>query len=152
VVQELRRIATLLGRDTLTRLDVRKHSDLLGDRIVGNRFGSWPAALEAAGLQTTRHGRRYVDEDYYEILLTVWTHHGRPPTYAEMRLAPSRITPRGYVGKFGSWGRAKAAFVERVNSDLKALAPIAPPVGPVPAPLLATKSEDRREIPLGLRY
>jgi hypothetical protein len=62
---------------------------------------------------------RWTDDDYFENLLVVWTHHGRAPTYAEMNLAPSRISNGGYAAKFGSWGRAKRAFVDRVNSDME---------------------------------
>lgn len=153
VVDELQRISALLGRRTIKRDDVLQNSDLMGERVVLNRFGSWTAALEAAGLETTARGRRWTDADYFENLLAVWTHHGRVPTYAEMGEEPSRISPGGYAAKFGSWGRAKAAFVEQVNSDIEEAREPSLNDAPVPEPRHgATKSEDRREISLGLRY
>lgn len=152
VIAELQRVARLLGTSVITRVDVRTHSDLLGDRITANRFGSWKAAVEAAGLELSPMGRRWTDSDYYENLLAVWTHHGRAPTYTEMNQPPSRITKGAYASKFGTWGRAKLAFVERVNSDIEqAEREAATP----PAPkLVASKprQEDQRHIPIGLRY
>lgn len=155
VKEELQRVAEVVGRRQISRHDVLAHSDVMGERVVLNRFGSWKVALEAAGLEPTPFGRRWTDQDYFENLLEVWTHYGRVPTFAEMRSAPSRITPSGYAKKFGSWGRAKAAFVERINADLvpAADATRSQPSAPVPVPTAAAlKAEDRREIPLGLRY
>lgn len=100
-----------------------KHSDLIGERALLNRFGTWRAALDAAGLELSAKGRRWTDDDYFENLLAVWTHHGRAPTYAEINRQPSRITNGAYASKFGSWGRAKQAFVERVNGDIEQGAP-----------------------------
>jgi hypothetical protein len=50
-------------------------------------------------------------------MLTVWTHYGRAPKYAEMDKPLSQIASGAYESKFGTWGRAKQAFVDRVNSD-----------------------------------
>jgi len=118
IVVELRRVAEVVGRSTITRADVLRHSDLLGERVILNRFGSWKAALDASGLELSSRGRRWSGDDYFENLLTVWTHYGRSPHYAEMDHAPSRISSGGYAAKFGSWGKARVAFIERVNADL----------------------------------
>lgn len=155
MVNELQRIASLLGRRTITRADLAEHSQVMSERALLNRFGSWKAALMAADLELSPRGRRWSDDDYFDNLLEVWTHHGRPPTYAEMRESPSRISPGGYEAKFGSWGRAKQAFVDRVNSDIAAgsAEPGAPALDPKnnriqPRP----RQEDQRTIPVGLRY
>lgn len=152
MVRELQRVAAVVGRNTITRAELLKHSDLVGERALLNRIGSWKAALEAAGLELSAMGRRWTDDDYFENLLEVWTHHGRPPTYAEMNRPPSRITNGAYAAKFGSWGRAKQAFVERVNSDIEQgerEAATAPVPTPVPA---KPRQADERHIPIGLRY
>jgi hypothetical protein len=57
------------------------------------------------------------DEDYFENLLAVWTHHGRQPKYGEMNLAPSSIPIGAYEHKWGTGRKALLAFLERVNSD-----------------------------------
>lgn len=154
IVNELRRIAALTGKKSLTRAELLRHSEVVGERVVLNRFGSWRSALEAAGLELSSRGRRWSDDDYFENLLTVWTHCGRAPRYAELDQPPSRISSGGYAAKFGTWGSAKAAFIERVNADVReaevdgSSPPPARPLGREPR----TKSEDRRAPSLGLRY
>ena len=152
VSAELRRVAQAIGTTTLTRKDVLEHSELVGERVVLNRFGSWAAAVEAAGLELSPHGRRWTETDYFENLLTVWTHYGRAPKYAEMNLPPSRISKGAYAAKFGSWGRAKAAFVDQVTRDLEGNGAGVPPTPPVPRPTKRQAPEDQRSVPLGLRY
>jgi hypothetical protein len=150
ILVELRRLADEKGQPTMTVDDV-KRSDLLSIRVVTSRFGTWRAAIEAAGLQLSSLGRRWTDEDYYENLLTVWTHYQRAPNYGEMDKPPSRITSGAYEAKFGTWGRAKQAFVDRVNSDIE-IPQSEPPriIAPAASPILV--AEDQRSIPLGLRY
>lgn len=118
LILELRRISTKLGKNTLTLDDV-VHSDTIGQRVIRERFGSWSAGLEAAGLSTTPHGRRWTIDDYFDNLLEVWTFYGRAPRYDEMKSSPSRITPGAYENKFGTWGKAKLAFVEKINADIE---------------------------------
>lgn len=152
MVAELQRISRKVGRRVITRGDLIEHAELLSERALLNRFGSWRAALEAAGLELSAKGRRWTDDDYFENLLVVWTHYGRAPTYAEMNRSPSRITNGAYEAKFGTWGRAKQSFVERVNADLQtgSRESIEPRV---PVPVHAkSRQEDQRAIPLGLRY
>ena len=147
IVAELRRLADGKGGQSITMHDLRR-SHLLSERVVVNRFGTWRAALEAAGLELSRLGRRWTDEDYFENMLAVWTHHGRAPKFVEMDKPPSQITSGAYEAKFGSWGRAKQAFVDRVNSG-KPAPNAAPPRIIAPSILMA---EDRRTIPLRLRW
>lgn len=152
MIAELRRVAEVVGRRTITRAELLKQSDFIGERAVLNRFGSWKAALDAAGLELSAMGRRWSDDDYFENLLEVWTHHGRAPIYAEMNRPPSHITNGAYAAKFGTWGRAKQAFVERVNSDIEqSEREASQPSVPTPIPA-KPRQEDQRHIPIGLRY
>lgn len=152
MVVELQRIAAKVGRTVITRADLLEHAELMSERALLNRFGSWKVALEAAGLELSNMGRRWSDDDYFDNLLEVWTHYGRAPKYGEMGKPPSRISPGGYEAKFGSWGRAKQAFVDRVNSDI-ALGEREASAPAVPAPVAARpRQEDQRTIPVGLRY
>lgn len=149
IVAELRRLADEKGQPTITVDDV-KRSDLLSIRVVTSRFGTWRAAIEAAGLELSSKGRRWTDEDYFENMLTVWTHYARPPKYGEMDKPPSQISSGGYEAKFGTWGRAKQAFVDWVNADKPVSRPAAPrTIAPSTASALA--AEDQRKIPPGLR-
>lgn len=154
VVGELRRIAAKTGRTSITLEDVRKHSYLLGERVIRSRLGSWKEALQAAGLELSPLGRRWSEDDYYENLLMVWTHYGRAPKYAEMDRPPSKITSGGYEARFGTWGAAKQAFVERVNRDL-AVEQDQPSTTSIVARREKTPEatqETKRQPSMGLRY
>lgn len=153
VAAELRRVAEVKGSPVLTVKDLTTYGSRAGAGLVRSRFGTWSNALEAAGLGLSIHGRRWTDDDYFDNLLAVWTHLGRAPKYAEMNLPPSRITNGAYASRFGTWGKAKAAFVERVNADLEQEQ--RERVEPVPASrptTLRPRQEDQRQAPLGLRY
>ncbi|MBN1240362.1 MAG: hypothetical protein JXB36_17805, partial [Gammaproteobacteria bacterium] len=74
LVEELRRIATELGAESLTQRQFKDRSKVSA-ACLSRRFGSWTAALAAAGLEPVAMGRRYDDEDYFENLLTVEQRH-----------------------------------------------------------------------------
>lgn len=152
IIAELQRISTVVDRRAITRSDLTEHGQLVSERAILSRFGSWKAALEAAGLELSKRGRRYTEDDYYENLLTVWTHYGRPPTYAEMDQAPSAISKGGYANRFGTWGRAKQAFVERVNSDIAISEEQAAGRTQPKTKEAKPRQEDQRWVPVGLRY
>lgn len=151
IVAELRSVAEKVGSTTVTMEDLARFGEHFSPRVVTSRFGTWRAALQAAGLELSERGYRWTDNDYFDNLLDVWTHYGRPPTYAEMGKPPSHISAGGYEKRFGSWGRAKTAFVERVNSDLALGEEETTPAPRVPTPP-RPRQEDQRTIPVGLRY
>lgn len=154
VVEELRRVAALLDRQSLTVAEFRAHA-AIGPDAVRSRFGGWPQALQAAGLEAVNHGRRYSDEECFENLLTVWTHYGRPPKYQEMNATPSTVGGKAYMTRWGTWNRAVHAFTDYVESEAAApSAEHAPQGSEVTRPIRASipKAEDRREPPIGLRY
>jgi hypothetical protein len=115
MIAELRRVANELGTNSLTRDDFNRLSATLADKAIRSRFGSWGEGLKAAGLELTPLGRRHSQDDYFENLLAVWTHYGRAPHYAEMDQPPSAITGGAYVHKWGTWSKARLAFLEAVN-------------------------------------
>lgn len=130
---------------------------------VQRRFGSWWAALRRAGLSISNLGKRYSHNDYFENLLSVWTHYGRQPKYGEMDVPPSCIPSGAYEAKWGTWTKALLAFLEQVGShspetesSTSALTPIEEGnTEPAPCPRTAArvlKGQHQRQIKLGLRY
>lgn len=120
------------------------------------RFVSWDKALKAAGILKSNN-RNFSKEDLFENILNVWTHYGRQPKSYEMNIEPSIASNNTYVNKFGSWIKALNAFEIFVNSneqeteDLKSnhtnnshllISEVS----------IEIKQEDKRSIPLGLRY
>jgi cation diffusion facilitator CzcD-associated flavoprotein CzcO len=154
VLNDLRRVARVVGRDVLTVSDLRTHGRQATERSIARHFNSLQAALRAAGLESSRHGRRWTDSDYFENLLEVWTYCGRAPRGDEMNLPPSRITGSAYARKFGTWVRAKQAFVDRVNADIteNEREDAAQPSPTPDLPPRSSRQEDQRSIPVGLRY
>ncbi len=154
VIADLQRIAALLGRKRLTLDDVREHGHQATERSISLHFRFLWRALEAAALEWPRHAQRWTDMDYFDNLLEVWTRYGRAPTKAEIGAPPSRITAAAYARKFGSWARAKQAFVGQVNADMADSQVQAMP-GPVVVPAAQParpRQEDEHAIPVGLRY
>jgi RHS repeat-associated protein len=126
IASELRRVARLVGRSTVTIKEFHQHSPI-GVGAVRSRFGSWHKGLAAAGLGTVALGRRYTDEECYENLMRIWTLRGRPPQYREMNLAPSTVGGKAYTKRWGTWNKALAAFSERVSQDFVESTPDVPP-------------------------
>ncbi len=154
LLNELRRVAQALGIHTVTMAEFSRHCPKANAAGVKRRFGSWKAALERAGLSLSPRGRRYLDSEYFENILTVWTHYGRQPKYREMNDPPSTIPVGAYEAKFGGWRPALSAFVERVNADreLSSSAPLPRPQPATTTASAATPKMRTRTIPLGLRY
>lgn len=153
ILQAIRHLALRLGKSSLSVEDVRTHLPFSGETLR-RRWGSSRAAFEAAGLNAAKGSRRYTDEECFENLLSVWTHCGRAPTYREMGEAPSIIGGKAYIARYGTWSKALATFVARVNT---ASTPNigTPSVTNAPVAERQTQqraTEDRRDIPLGLRF
>jgi hypothetical protein len=109
ILQALAQLANRLRKTELTWRDVTAHLPFRGD-ILKKRWGSTRAAFEAAGLSSTRRGHRYSDEECFYNMLTVWTHHGRPPRIREMGEPPSTIGAAPYLERFGTCKKALATF------------------------------------------
>ncbi|MGE5478307.1 MAG: homing endonuclease associated repeat-containing protein [Bacteroidales bacterium] len=149
-------LAKRLGTPQLTVSDVEAHLPF-GRDTLKKRWGSSRQAFRAAGVGVSHLGRRYTDEECFDNLLSVWSHYGRPPQYLEMGKPPSEVGGKAYIKRFGTWNKALAAFVERVNGDETppstdpTQAP-PPTASPSPSPTSPRNDGDRRDIPLGLRF
>ena len=118
ILAAIKRTAERLGKESITLREFEAHSGITGGP-VRRIFGSWGLALSAAGLQQSALGKRYTDEECFENMLAVWTHYGRPPQHDEMNEPPSLVGSKAYVRCWGTWRKALAAFVERVDSGDK---------------------------------
>ncbi len=156
VLQALRDLAKRLDKTELIQDDIDAHLPF-STGILRKRWGGLRAALEAAGLRATKQGRRYTDEECFSNMLVVWTHHGRPPMHKEMSQPPSIVGGKAYMLRFGTWNKALAAFVERINQDRDAepevvQEPVITQASGITGVLLTKTGEDRRDIALGLRF
>lgn len=165
ILHELKRIAELLKKETVTKENLNYYSDIVGSETIRRRFGSWANALASANLKNSPFGKRFSLDDYFENLLVVWTHYGRQPLYREMNVPPSKITAPAYENRFGGWRKALETFVEKMNQNNKDAniskkekkqeiniteSKIAKPIEIIrPSP---PSIKDRRDIILSLRY
>lgn len=79
------------------------------------RFGSWPRALERAGLVSMSRNVKYTDEQLFSNLVDVWSHFGRQPRHDDLTSQTSRISVNSYKRRFGGWRKALEAFVRWAN-------------------------------------
>lgn len=161
LLTELRHVSQKLDGRPVT-VEAFKTLGRMNPETIRRRFGSWGAALERAGLAISSLGRRHSDDQYFENLLTVWTHYGRQPKYGEMDRTPSSISSGAYEAKWGTWRNALAAFVERAESD-RDVAPAATNVHDAVKPSPGSRQQsirakgffrrdEIRQISMGLRY
>lgn len=100
VLAELRRLADADG--CITQSAVRQ-SALISTYTPTVRFGSWAAAVAAAGLHQSAMANRWSDAELGSNLHQLVQLYRRPPTLPEMRRPPSRADRATYVRRFGSW-------------------------------------------------
>ena len=161
LLSELQRVASVVGRNDISSGDIKTHSSVHRD-VFSRRFGSWEKAIQMAGLESRALGaarRVHTNEDLFENLLNVWTHYGRQPHFSEMNEPPSKLKNKNYTNRFGTWRKALLSFVDFMNGDSSedVNSPETPQntISPIEKSLEKTEKkqpEDRREIPLGLRF
>ena len=115
LLADLRRVAELLGVKTL-RYDEYPQHGRCASRTFATRFGSWNAALSAAGLEIGRR-QDISEEELFENMEQVWTTLGRQPRREEMQKPLSAFSPNTYTRRFGGWRGALEKFVAYANSE-----------------------------------
>ncbi|MBL8087177.1 MAG: HNH endonuclease [Chthonomonas sp.] len=116
LLEDLRRVARKLGRETVTISDYTEHG--LGHATtIQRRFRSWFKALENAGLKPSRSHIGVSEDDLFENLRAVWVSLGRQPSYGEINAPLSAYSAGTYANRFGSWSQALLQFVEWANAD-----------------------------------
>lgn len=126
LLDELRRIASLLNKATVTIDEFNDHASF-HSTTLSRRFGTWMAALDAAGLLRTRN-LNITNEALFENLATVWLKLGRQPKYQDLTREHSLYSSGTYENRFGTWRKALEAFVEWANSEEPNVQPNEKPV------------------------
>lgn len=116
LLDDLRRSAKLLSRETITIAEYEEIGKTHPSTIQ-RRFGSWPRALELAGLRPSRSKIGISDDELFENIKSLWITLGRQPRYTEVKAPTSLFSAGTYENRFGSWKKALGNFVEWVNSD-----------------------------------
>lgn len=116
LISELQRVATLLGRQSVTIDQFNEHGKF-HSATLSRRFGSWLKALEAAGLKKSRN-LHLTNEQLFENLVSVWLKLGRQPKYQDLTKDNSSFSAGTYEKRYGTWRKALEAFVSWANEDI----------------------------------
>lgn len=116
LLNDMRRSAKELGRETVTMAEYEQIGNAHPSTIQ-RRFGSWPIALQRAGLQPSRSKIGISDQELFENVRSLWIALGRQPRYAEVKAPSSQFSAGTYENRFGSWSKALQAFIAWVNSE-----------------------------------
>ncbi len=115
LLDELRRVAVLLDKSTVT-IDEFNDNAAFHSTTLSRRFGTWMAALEAAGLLRSRN-LNITNEALFENLAAVWLKLGRQPKYQDLTKEQSLFSVGTYEKRFGTWRKGLEAFVDWTNSE-----------------------------------
>jgi hypothetical protein len=115
LVRDLRRVARATGRRRVTLALYAEHG-AFGPGTMTRRFGSWNAALGAAGLKVNQLWG-VPDAVLFENLADVWRKLGRQPICRELtkRGGFSKFAGATYKRRFGTWHKALSAFEAFTN-------------------------------------
>jgi hypothetical protein len=115
LLEELRRVAGLSGVTTVTQRGYLRQGRFSCKPYI-NRFGSWNAAVQRAGLSKSRE-RDVPDSMLFDNLESMWRSLGRQPFYSEIRRPLSLYSVKLYLNRFGGWTKACEAFLAFKSLD-----------------------------------
>ncbi len=127
-----------------TILSIRLYTEFgqIDPTTVASHFGSWNAAVIAAGLQISNEVN-VSDERLFENMMVPWTHYGRQPRRAELARPPSTFSQSPYNRRFGSWTNALNEFVGFANAQESVA---------VGAPTISSRTRTARDPTLRTRF
>ena len=115
LLSDLRAVAAKLNAGALPRRTYRELGRY-STTAIKSRFGSWNAAVGAAGLGEAS-SRDIPQIDLFDNLRDVWIRLGRQPRKREMTRPLSRYTHHPYVERYGGWVSAIRAFLAVVEQE-----------------------------------
>jgi hypothetical protein len=118
LLADLQRVAGEAETDSVTTTAYERLGQFNVTTVL-NRFGSWNAALTAAGL-TIRNVRNATDDELFENFAEVWRKLGRQPVAYELvkRDGLSRFSTTTYQRRFGTWNKALQAFATFIGDEI----------------------------------
>jgi len=151
LLDELRRIANTLGRNSLTIRDIEKHGRC-SYALLKLRFGGLRRAINAAGLGENDFHRNVSDDELLRELARIWdvvlTREGRRPYKDDLVKYGSRFSQGPYYRRWGSWIRACEALLDWEDKPADHRAQ----VGDEGTPPSQPRPRLKRAIPLKIRY
>lgn len=119
LLNEIRRVASLIKKDSLTQSDFNLHGRV-SSGLIKKRFGSWNIALEKAGLKITKR-MNVSDEDIFSEIGRIWNILNHRPSQDEFDKLSIYSVPLLKL-RFGSYLKTIDKFTksnENVSSSTK---------------------------------
>jgi hypothetical protein len=110
LLDDLEALADSVGRKPKA-IDVANRPEMASPRTYDKVFGSWNAALEAAGFSPTPVGtpRTHSDEELITALQSVAAELNRQPRLSDVEAHEESPSPGVFIGRFGTWADVLAA-------------------------------------------
>lgn len=115
VIEEIRRVATIFNKETLTRNEYNEYGKYHSSTLE-KRYGSWNRILTLSGMKVNLN-RNYSNEDMFEEIERMWILLGRQPTTTDIKKGISKFSLNSYARRFGSWRNALQEFVNYINDE-----------------------------------
>ncbi len=149
LVDELRRVAELLGGRRFSRRDFDRQATACKGSAVLSHFGSWDDALNAIGIPLTAYQpdrKQITDAQLLEELARVWSRLRHRPSKLEWEASDAAYSYTTFKQRFGGWLNACAALV---SGQIESVPPSAVELGT--AATTKPPPEKNRTVPLKLR-
>jgi len=119
IIQELKRIAHITGKNTVTKKDIESVGRL-SYGVVNKRFGSLRRALQKADLIPQRF-MKSEENELLGILVELWEQvlasEGRRPLRNDHKKYGYAVSSDTFVRRFGSWKKALLRAYESASED-----------------------------------
>lgn len=157
ILDELCRVAGIYGNRHFSRHEFDEKAEDCKGSVVLERFGSWQAALEAAGLklERTKKDRFLISNDQlFQELSRVWRLLGHRPSKDEWEKFGGRYSYTTYKTRFKGWVNACSAFIEYASNENQNTKPETQSETRMldSASIPVISIEEKRNIPMKLRY
>jgi len=158
LINELRRVADICGGQHFSRHEFDEKATECKGSVVLARFGSWQAALDAAGLRLRKVKKdrsQISNDDLFAELGRIWHMLGHRPSKDEWESVGGKYSYTTYKTRFQGWVNACAAFIEHQSIRNDAVIHSGA-LEAKPSSVLTAKPEitmeEKRNIPMKLRY
>ena len=158
ILAELRRVAVIFENRRFTRHEFDQASSYCKGTVILRRFGSWNAALDAAGLvlAPVKKDRFFISNAaLFEEMERVWQMVGHRPSKDEWEAQQPAYSYTTYKTRFRGWLNACAAFIEHFSEREDVIRSNQAATTRMPSASVSAAEltpEDRRGVPFKLRY